>query len=81
VREAEAVKELRPRAAQRLAEAVRSRSDPLLAHCDLGLGMLYRRTGERAKAEEHLSSARAMCREFGMGFWLEKAAASPGLHD
>jgi hypothetical protein len=27
---------------------------PLAAHCHLGLGNLYRRTGDHAKAEEHL---------------------------
>jgi tetratricopeptide (TPR) repeat protein len=30
---------------------------PLVAHCHLGLGNLYRRTGNRAKAAEHLSTA------------------------
>jgi class 3 adenylate cyclase/tetratricopeptide (TPR) repeat protein len=48
---------------------------PLVAHCHLGLGKLYRRTGDRAKAEEHLTTARAMYREMGMSFWLEKAEA------
>ena len=47
---------------------------PLVAHCHLGLGNLYRRTGDHAKAEEHLAGARAMYREMGMTFWLEKAA-------
>jgi tetratricopeptide (TPR) repeat protein len=46
---------------------------PLVSHCHLGLGKLYRRTGNRAKAEEHLTTARAMYREMDMGFWLEKA--------
>jgi uncharacterized protein HemY len=48
---------------------------PLVAHCHLGLGQLYRRTGDHAKAEEHLASAKAMYREMGMRFWLEKAEA------
>jgi class 3 adenylate cyclase/tetratricopeptide (TPR) repeat protein len=48
---------------------------PLVAHCHLGLGKLYRRTGDQAKAEEHLASATAMYREMGMTFWLEKAEA------
>jgi class 3 adenylate cyclase/tetratricopeptide (TPR) repeat protein len=48
---------------------------PLLAHCHLGLGKLYRRAGERTKAEEHLSTATTMYREMGMAFWLEKAEA------
>jgi tetratricopeptide (TPR) repeat protein len=45
---------------------------PLVAHCHLGLGTLYCPTAERGKAEEHLTSARAMYREMGMNFWLEK---------
>ena len=48
---------------------------PLVAHCHLGLGNLSRRTGDRAKAEEHLAGAKAMYREMGMSFWLEKAEA------
>ena len=51
---------------------------PLVAHCHLGLGKLYRRTGDRAKAEEHLTTARALYREMDMGFWLEKAGAELG---
>ena len=52
---------------------------PLVAHCHLGLGNLSRRTGDRAKAEEHLAGAKAMYREMGMSFWLEKAEAALGL--
>ena len=48
---------------------------PLVAHCHLGLGKLYRRTGDRAKAQEHLTTATTMYREMGMGFWLEQADA------
>jgi hypothetical protein len=50
---------------------------PLVAHCHLGLGRLYRRTGDHAKAEEHLATATVMYREMGMTFWLEKADAEP----
>jgi tetratricopeptide (TPR) repeat protein len=46
---------------------------PLVAHCHLGLGKLYRRAGDRAKAEEHLASTITMYREMGMRFWLEQA--------
>jgi hypothetical protein len=46
---------------------------PLVAHCHLGLGTLYRRTGDGAKAQEHLATARAMYQAMDMGFWLEKA--------
>jgi class 3 adenylate cyclase/tetratricopeptide (TPR) repeat protein len=54
---------------------------PLLAHCHLGLGKLYRRTGDPAKSEEHLTTATAMYREMGMSFWLEKAEAALGPPD
>jgi tetratricopeptide (TPR) repeat protein len=47
---------------------------PLVAHCHLGLGTLYRRTGEREQAQEHLTTAATMYREMDMRFWLEKAA-------
>jgi class 3 adenylate cyclase/tetratricopeptide (TPR) repeat protein len=46
---------------------------PLIAHCHLGLGTLYRRIGDHAKASEHLMTASTMYREMGMEFWLEKA--------
>ena len=46
---------------------------PLVAHCHLGLGRLYRRTGKRQQSGEHLSAATAMYREMDMRFWLEKA--------
>jgi tetratricopeptide (TPR) repeat protein len=46
---------------------------PLEAHCHFGLGEFHRRTGERAKAAQHLATARAMYHEMGMDFWLAKA--------
>jgi tetratricopeptide (TPR) repeat protein len=46
---------------------------PLVAHCHLGLGKLYRRTGDDAKASQHLSTATTMYREMDMGFWLAQA--------
>ena len=49
---------------------------PLVAHCHLGLATLCRRTGDPAKADEHLTAASAMYREMGMTFWLEKAEAA-----
>ena len=48
---------------------------PLAAHCRLGLGKLRRRTGDPAKADEHLTTAAAMYREMGMTFCLEKGEA------
>jgi tetratricopeptide (TPR) repeat protein len=49
---------------------------PLVAYCHLGLGKLYRQTGDDAKAHEHLTTAATMYREMGMTFWLEKAEAA-----
>jgi tetratricopeptide (TPR) repeat protein len=48
---------------------------PLVAHCHLGLGRLYQRTGRREKASEHLTTATTMLREMDMQFWLELAEA------
>ncbi|HWO93106.1 MAG TPA: AAA family ATPase [Methylomirabilota bacterium] len=48
---------------------------PLVAHCHLGLGKLYRRTGRLHEAEKHLTTATTMYREMDMQFWLEQAAA------
>ena len=48
---------------------------PLVAHCHLGLGKLYRRTGKREQAHEHLTTATTMYREMGMTYWLEQAEA------
>ena len=45
---------------------------PLSAHCHLGLGRLYRRTGKREQAQEHLTAATEMYGEMGMTYWLEK---------
>jgi class 3 adenylate cyclase/tetratricopeptide (TPR) repeat protein len=49
---------------------------PLIAHCHLGLGRLYRRTGQREQAREHLTTATTMYREMDMRFWLEQAEAA-----
>ena len=59
-----------------MALATELRMRPLAARCHLGLGTLYRRTGIRAKAEEHLNSASTMYREMNMGFWLAQAEAA-----
>ena len=48
---------------------------PLVAHCHLGLGKLYLRTGNRQQAQEHLTTAITMYREMDMRFWLEQAEA------
>jgi len=54
-----------------LASEIGSR--PLVAHCHLGLGKLYRRTGKSEQAQEHLRTATTMYREMDMTYWLEKA--------
>ncbi len=48
---------------------------PLMAHCHLGLGKLYRRIEKHQEAHEHLTTATTMYREMDMRFWLEKAEA------
>jgi hypothetical protein len=48
---------------------------PLIAHCHFGPCKLYRRTGKREQAQEHLTTATTMYREMGMTYWLEKAEA------
>jgi class 3 adenylate cyclase/tetratricopeptide (TPR) repeat protein len=51
---------------------------PLVAHCHLGLGKLFQRTGKRQEAQEHLTTATTMYREMDMRFWLEQAEAIMG---
>lgn len=50
---------------------------PIVAHCHLGLGKLYRHQGgyrdARGRADEHLTTATTMYREMGMRFWQEQA--------
>jgi class 3 adenylate cyclase/tetratricopeptide (TPR) repeat protein len=48
---------------------------PIIAHCHLGLGKLYRRTGNQQEAREHLTAATTMYREMAMRFYLEQAEA------
>jgi tetratricopeptide (TPR) repeat protein len=48
---------------------------PLLAHCQLGLGTLYRRAGRRQISLEALTGAAALFRRLDMSGWLDKAAA------
>jgi class 3 adenylate cyclase len=60
------------RTALALAEARGMR--PLVAHCHLGLGQVYRKIGKRDGAREHLAVATTMYREMDMPFWLERAA-------
>jgi len=46
---------------------------PARRPCHLGLGKLYRLTGQREQAREHLTTATTMYREMDMQFWLEQA--------
>jgi tetratricopeptide (TPR) repeat protein len=48
---------------------------PLQAHCHLGLGILYARTGQRQQAHAELSAATALYRTMDMTFWLPQAEA------
>jgi len=61
------------RQALALAEELSLR--PLIAHCYLGLGVLYRRAYGRQQAREHLTIAMTMYREMEMPFWLEETKA------
>jgi len=60
---------------QALALAQELGMRPLIAHCHVGFVKLYRRTGKREQANEHLTTATTMMREMEMGVWLEKAEA------
>jgi tetratricopeptide (TPR) repeat protein len=67
---------------QTMALAAELGMRPLVAHCHLGLGMVYRRSGALLQAEKHLTTATALFREMDMGFWREKAEAElPRLAD
>ena len=48
---------------------------PLLAHCHLGLGTLYRRAGRPEPARAELSAAIELFRSMEMTFWLPQAEA------
>jgi class 3 adenylate cyclase/tetratricopeptide (TPR) repeat protein len=49
---------------------------PLLAHCNLALGQLQRRAGERDAARTHLSTALRLYRDMDMRYWLPQAGAA-----
>jgi tetratricopeptide (TPR) repeat protein len=59
--------------ARALAEELRMR--PLAAHCNMGLGRLYRRAAMRDEALEHLKAALGEYREMNMQFWPEQVEA------
>jgi tetratricopeptide (TPR) repeat protein len=62
------------RQALALAEAPGMR--PLVAHCHLGLGTLYAKTGQREQAHAELSAAIDLYHAMGMAFWLPQAEAA-----
>ena len=49
---------------------------PLQAHCHLGLGTLYAKTGQREQARTELSAAIMLYRAMDMTFWLPQAEAA-----
>ena len=53
-----------------------SRMRPLQAHCHLGLGTLYAKTGQREQAHAALSTAIELYRAMDMTFWLPQAEAA-----
>jgi hypothetical protein len=57
-----------------LAEELSMR--PLQAHCHLGLGTLYVKTGQREQARAALSAAIDLYRAMDMTFWLPQAEAA-----
>jgi hypothetical protein len=46
---------------------------PLVAHCHLDLGRLYRGEGRHAEARGQLGAAATLYREMGMQRWLDEA--------
>jgi tetratricopeptide (TPR) repeat protein len=46
---------------------------PLIAHCHLGLGKLYRQAAKRQEARQHLTTAGTMFGEMDMRHWREQA--------
>jgi hypothetical protein len=44
-----------------------------VAHCHLGLGTLYQKTGRHEQARAELGTASEMYRAMEMPFWLAKA--------
>ncbi len=65
----------RERLEKALALAAELGMRPEVAHCHLGLGKLYRRTGKRDEAREHLANAATMYRDMGITYWREQAEA------
>jgi hypothetical protein len=58
---------------QSLALAEELGMRPLQAHCHLGLGTLYTKTGQREQARADLSTALDLYRAMEMLFWIPQA--------
>ena len=63
----------RGRGCCKLALATSRGMRPLIAHCHVGLGKIYRRTGKRDQVGDQLAAATTMYRDMGMAFWLRQA--------
>jgi len=61
---------------QALALAEELGMRPLQAHCHLGLGMLYAKTGQAEQSRTALSAAMDLYRAMDMTFWLPQAEAA-----
>ena len=61
---------------QALALAEELGMRPLVARCQLDMGQLYRRAGNRSKARDHLALAGSQLREMDMRLWMEQAEAA-----
>jgi tetratricopeptide (TPR) repeat protein len=61
---------------QALALAKELGMRPLVAHCHLGVGTLYLKTGRREQARSELAAAIALYRAMEMTFWLPQAEAA-----
>ena len=66
----------KPTTSQALALAEELGMRPLQAHCHLGLGTLYVKTGQREQARTELSTAIELYRAMDMTFWLPQAEAA-----
>ena len=49
---------------------------PLVAHCHLGLGTLYRKVGRDEQAQSELTTAAELYRAMEMPYWLARADAA-----
>jgi tetratricopeptide (TPR) repeat protein len=61
---------------QALAPAEELGMRPLVAHCHLGLGLLYHQTGRDEQARTALTTAITLYRAMDMAFWLPQAEAA-----